>query len=563
MSLKIVARATCASLAITVASFAAQTNNASQPLKKPAPPAASTPKAENERLKSGKAMLSIAEAEAGGLQGEMRAYALLQAARAYASFDLTKAKEVLDQAYAASQANHDDTPSKTRLTQQILVALAQVAPDRAGELLPYAPPKIRAAVLNALLGHYQKNKQFERAKEMVLRLARESEFPYAAAATLMASLPKQDSGGREAIFGAALTSFKSSTTNNNRPMLGMNDLGTLVVRFWRDLPPSIVREAIDALLDQAQSKQVQEARPMQIAISSPSGSSAFNSIYEYRLQQLLPVLRQIDEPEAKRLAEKLKQLNPTLDPAGGVPGPAQAGDRKPQDQQVAVMMGSGTPFPGGAGEASAMMQQMQRASAIQARADADPQGAIEQASMLDPEPRAMALEGIARVSIGKNSSAARKAAQRLVETTASLDPERQVQFLLAAAEIYLRLEDQQAARRAIERGADAAEKLFKKDSDADNANQALKAYWPSSGAWKRLVRVAARISQDFAVELINEIPDAEIKATQRLALAADLLGAPQDPSVTIVSRKGQPTQMMMEIGDSDGGADIAEELGEP
>jgi len=59
MSLKIVARATCASLAITVASFAAQTNNASQPLKKPAPPAASTPKAENERFKSGKAMLSL------------------------------------------------------------------------------------------------------------------------------------------------------------------------------------------------------------------------------------------------------------------------------------------------------------------------------------------------------------------------------------------------------------------------------------------------------------------------------------------------------------------------
>jgi len=304
---------------------------------------------------------------------------------------------------------------------------------------------------------------------------------------------------------------------------------------------------------------------MRIAISSPSGSSAFNSIYEYRLQQLLPVLRHIDEPEAKRLAEKLKQLNPTLDPAAGVPGPPQAGDRdrKPQDQQVAVMMGSGSRFPGGAGEASAIMQQMQRAAAIQARAESNPQEAIEQAAMLDPEPRAMALEGIARLSLKKDSSAARKAAQRLVETTANLDPERQVQFLVTVAEIYLQLEDKQAARRAIERGAEAAEKLFQKDSDPDNANQALKAYWPSSGAWKRLVRVATRISQDFAVALINEIPDAEIKATQRLALAADLLGAPQDRSVTMVSRKGQPTQMMMEIGDGDGEADIAEELGEP
>ncbi len=75
--------------------------------------------------------------------------------------------------------------------------------------------------------------------------------------------------------------------------------------------------------------------------------------------------------------------------------------------------------------------------------------------------------------------------------------------------------------------------------------------------------MATRISQDFAVALINEIPDAEIKATQRLALAADLLGAPQDRSLTMVSRKGQPTQMMMEIGDGDGEADIAEELGEP
>jgi len=137
------------------------------------------------------------------------------------------------------------------------VAMAQVAPERAEELLPYAPPKVRAAVLNALLGHYQKSKQFERAKEMVLRLARESEFPYAAAATLMASLPKQDSGNREAIFSAALTSFKTSTTNSNRPMLGMNDLGTLVVRFWRDLPPALIREAIDAF---ARSGAEQESR---------------------------------------------------------------------------------------------------------------------------------------------------------------------------------------------------------------------------------------------------------------------------------------------------------------
>jgi hypothetical protein len=93
--------------------------------------------------------------------------------------------------------------------------------------------------------------------------------------------------------------------------------------------------------------------------------------------------------------------------------------------------------------------------------------------------------------------------------------------------------------------------LFKEDSENDNVNEALKAYWPSSAAWRQFIRLAARISEPFALSLVNEIPDPEIKAVQRLALVGDLLGSPAEGTASIVSRKDHPTQMMLEAGEGD------------
>lgn len=545
---------------LTILGSAAQ----SKPPAKKATPVTSTAKPEDERTKRGKVLLAAAENEAGELDGEMRAYALLQAARAYATFDKAKARELLDQAYTASQVNHEETASKTRLVQQILVNMAQIAPDRAESLLPYAPTQVRANVLNALLRQYLKKREFDRAKDMILQLSREGDFPYGAASQLMAALPKENSVDRQSIFGAALTSFESSTPSDRRRRLPMegNGLGDLIVRFWRDLPSPLVKEAIDTVLDDAE-KQSLASQGGRIMVATAKRSSNFNSVYEYQAQKLLPVLREIDESEAKRLADKLKQLNPSLDPEAGSPLSRDAangrGSEQPGGDQMAFeMVGMGGP--GVSPNASGKFLQMQRAMAVQSLAVSKPQDALAQAGTLEPPARAMALEGIARVTAQRDSSVARKALDQLRDTVKNLDAEAQTRHLTSSAEIYLRMEDKASARRAIQNAADAVEKLYQRDADKDSANQALKAYWPSSSAWKRLIRTANRISPDFAVSLVNDISDADIRATQRLALAAELLGAQPDGSVTIISQKGKPTQMMVEIGDDDSDEGLTQEV---
>lgn len=554
MLLKLPARVLSLSLLLTNLYTAAQ-----QPAKKSPPaPVVHQPKPEDERTKRGKALLNSAEAEAAALEGEMRAYAFLQAARAYAAFDSAKARELLDQAYTASQVNHDESASKTRLVQQILVTMAQAMPEKAEALLPYAPAEIRAEVLNALLRQYLKKRDFERANEMVLQLSREGEFPYRAAAQLMAALPKENSSDRQAIFGAALTAFKAGNTGDRPRRMAMmgGGLGDLVVRFWHDLPTPLVKEAVDAVLEDAE-KQAQSSQRGRVMVATSKKANNFNSVYEYQAQKLLPVLREIDEAGAKRLTEKLQRLNPSLDLDGASFSSEAANDGEPEINFAVMGAGSGLSI-----NSSGRFVQMQRAMAIQSLAAAKPQEALAQAGALEPEGRAMALEGIARVTAQRDAGIARKALAQLSDTVKSLDAEAQTRLLENAAQIYLRLKDAAAARRAIERGAEAAAKLYEKDSDKDAANQALKAYWPSAGAWKRLILTAARISEDFAVSLINDISDPEIKATQRLALAAELLGAPPDGTVTIVSQKGKPAQTMMEIRDGDGDEGMERELRE-
>jgi hypothetical protein len=500
-------------------------------------------KEEDERIKRGKRLLS--QAEASALEAEMRAYALLQTARAYAAFNLVKACDLLDQAYTASQTNQQDTPSKTRLVQQILVAMAQTIPDRAEELLPYVPAEIRGDVLNTLLRHYLKKKAFEPAKDMVLHLAREGDFPYDAAAQLMASLPKDNSMDRQAVFGAALTAFKASSGSGRMTFGGdVSDLGDLVVRFWRDLPASLTKEAIDTLLDAAEDPDVPSLQPRRIITINARKTSNFNSLFEYRAQQLLPILRKVDESEGKQLAEKLKKLNPTLNTNDELPVPSTDSESGEKQETSAHTQFAGLHIgrPRNASAVSTKFMQIQRVLAIQDLAVSKPQDALTQASSLEPEPRAMALEGIARVTAKNDSRIARKALDELMGVAKNVELEAQERHLAAAARIYLRLDDKPAAQRAIERGVETAAQIYKYESSGEDANDALKAYWSSSTAWRRLIRLAVRISEDFAVSIVNEIPDPEIKATQRLALAGDLLGLPSDSNITIVWQKEKPTQ---------------------
>jgi hypothetical protein len=122
--------------------------------------------------------------------------------------------------------------------------------------------------------------------------ATEGQFPYQAAVTLMLYLPEDRDSERQEIFSEALAGYLALSEQEELPF---DDIGTLVVRFWEKLPPTVILEAADRILDHAKADAGAGHSPFNFA--SSHGSASFGSVYELRLFQLLPVIQDLDRPE--------------------------------------------------------------------------------------------------------------------------------------------------------------------------------------------------------------------------------------------------------------------------
>lgn len=506
-------------------------------------------KATPEQQKYGAQLLSIAEADAAGLEGGMRAYALLNVARGYERADKSKALKLLEDALTATRTMDEGEKQlnlRARLQEQILRAVVPLAPERADELLSQVDADGRGAVLNALLGYYEKNKQLDRAIEVIYRIGQEKEIPYDAVSRVIQQLPMEKSGEATQLFTTALSSYTGH--KHGGTMFG-NDMGDLIVRCWRQLPPGQVKQAISELLKQADPEHASDSQfaPGNISMGSAKGAVSFSSFYEYRLFQLLPVLKQLDESEADKLLKKYQSVQSLLNqyPAGTAslnppepprPGRAQAEPRRPGMTAITSDGGNGNPQAQAAMQR--MMEQMSQASKAIEDSETHPHDALAKASTLsDPQVRASALAGIARVNAKKNSSIARSALKDLIDLSPKLVSQAQTNYLSSAADIYLQMGETDDAKKAVEKGIAAADKMYKDDTNADDPNQALKAYWPSAQAYRSFLRVAGQISPAWALNLLQEISDAEIKTTCETALATSWLDVPAGQSMTVSAKK--------------------------
>lgn len=522
-------------------------------------PAKPTP----EQQKRGMQMLSVAEAEAGGLQGGMRAYALLQIARAYERTDKAKALDLLEGAFTATREIDDDGRLQTRgsLQEDILKQMVPLAPERVDELLTQIDPGRKAAVLESLLTSYEKNKQLDHAVEVIYRIAGDGEFPYGAAQRVLAAMPDEERSTQlPQLFNMAFASFRDHP-NKNGMMFSRGDFASFVQSFWKQLPRDQVKAAVHEILKQAenagQGDGARGATP--VSFSSEKGSASFSSAYQYRLFQMLPVLRAVDEDEADRLLKKNQELQALLkqypdgmqslapqesqgqpQPGGRRRGPGGGGGGGSM-----MMVGSGP----GAGDAGARMQEFQRMSKIMAEADKNPEQAVtDAAGISDKGMRANALVGIARASWKQKPSSARSALRQAIELAPELEPELQGMVFAGATDIYVKMEDTDTAKKVIEKHLAAAEKMYKADSNADDPNKALKAYWPSTNAYKNALRAAGQISPAWAMTLLKEVSDPEVKVAAEVALAGAWLKVPVGRTQTVTSRGGS-TSMSINVED--------------
>ena len=266
-------------------------------------------------------LLKAAEAQAAGLSPDMRAFVLWKAGVAYEKLNQQQAIASYKRAFAvtheiedrAEQTEDEPCPDevchvKRWIQHGLLFQMAKLSPETVEQLLERGEPAIRSSISATLVREYARKKETEHAKALLTQLAVEDWYPYFAAAELMSALPI-DSPDRLFVFTQALNYFEQHKPRHHGPE--MDDLGSMVVRFWRGLPPSLVLQAIDAVLEKAKDTDAEHA--MLIEITRRGGVLNFSSGYEYRLFQVLPVLEELDHERAERLLRENSNAKSALD----------------------------------------------------------------------------------------------------------------------------------------------------------------------------------------------------------------------------------------------------------
>lgn len=502
------------------------------------PPAAKAVNHADEN--NGVDLLRRAEGEAAGLEGPMRAWVLWQIGIIYQSIDKRKALRLFEDALVAAHGYGADSSAEKPFAKQLnevskrlmlhpnlspgLQLEADIArsivllnPKRFDGVITQVDPAARRPVLAAVLSEQLNENQFDKARETLDRLALEDEMPYDAAMRLMETFKPGQSAELTQYFLAALGSYRS-----HGPHPQINDKFTeLLTHYWRRLPQDAVREAVDEVLKQAGD----DDEKLRVSALSAKGTPTASSLFEWRLLQLMPMLREYDPSAAKSYQEKY---------------PATASGNLPDSDPSAAHKGASfrpSPSPGpGFMLAAAETPGAEKAAAAADAGDGD-KAMSQAASITDPNLRAQTYEYIARANAKQHATTAGRAIEKMLDAAGKLKPGHAFPFYVSAAEIYEQMDETDDAKKSIEGGLAEAGELFRSDSDDDDPNTALKAFWPSTNAYCKLLREAAHISPAWAISLLRTIPDPEVGVSAETALAGGWLGAPIGPSTVITNKK--------------------------
>src|SRR5215831_420519 len=237
--------------------------------------ATSAPKVLAEQL------LQAAESEARNLPVIDRAYAYWLISQAFAKISLKQEQEVLkkscDAALAPASGEGDDLlRQKTQL--DCLRRMMIVQPQVAQQLLPTAQVDVRQQILAAEAAKFAQKGDIDAALTMLSSEAsRGAQYPYGRALEVIRAIPADDRPSKDRVFAQALMLYKQK---HSRFDVGVEDLGTLVIRLWRDVSPGLVLQAADELLDVAELEATADSH-LEITVKSGSDGATFDSLYQY------------------------------------------------------------------------------------------------------------------------------------------------------------------------------------------------------------------------------------------------------------------------------------------
>ena len=484
-------------------------------------------------------LLKQAEAQSSTMEPFSRAFALLEVGQAWQGTDRRHAIKLLERAYATTSLIEAHTEGEALRTQdlqiRILRSLATIAPDSVNARLSRLAPPVRAESVRMLLDFCRSHGLMHHAVEVLESIAAESEMPYSVAANLMEMVEPSQIELSRSLFAAALSSYAHHEHSSMK-----DEFAEMLLRTHDQLPATLVRNAIDELFDQAKNADESAQDPDDkgwIAISSAQGSMQFRSRYDYRAFQLLPVLRTVD-PEAAEQIEKdgsdllaLRKNNPDALSRGGTSSPTI------RIESIGANTSSCCkPELGFAPNVNAvqMMNHILEDSAVH------PNDALANVPLIpDPTIRANTYVEIARANLRKSAAVARTALAGAMQTAPDVPLLLRLTVVRNVALLYFDLGDRESAQQTIEKGLDVSSAMYKVDADSDDPNVAPKPNWPSTFDFRCMLRLAAKISPEWGLGLLKDIPDDDLRLLALVAEAKTLLGSDTDSQLVLALHKGK------------------------
>lgn len=515
--------AACACWCVGQSSPSSTPQESSAKTAKPSPKKAPEPKLDARRRQAVD-ILQAVESDIGRYSPEMQSYLLLEMADAYKKIDRTKQVAMLKQAFEAA-ADISNSDARTEQQNIIVHKLDEADPSALLSMQQAPDPKVRATVLRFLVREDIDHNRLQAAVTRLSQWDSNLEYPYQEAERLIPKLGAQQSGERQSVFAAAVAAYRAAGAEPSPE----DGLSNLIVKTYELLPPATVADAVDLVLQNAAKNNPDH---LSLAVGGKDGQATFDSIYDFQLFKLLPVLDKVDPGKAVALRRdhaNIAALNKKY--------PNGVSSLNPGTANLSMMMSSGdNPTPSAVPDAS----QRRSADAIVDSAAKDVDSAIAAAQGLSNTadfdfaimtPRCRVLERIAEQAVNqKNFTGANSALKALLAAAQDLNPLAQGHYFIRAAALSAEMNDPQTAKQDLSRGMKAADALYQKDAFADPPNDAIKANWPSTAVWKGALIVAARIDPAYALQEAASLPDPEIEAVEKVAIAGVMLE--EEPGMT-------------------------------
>jgi len=505
-------------------------------------PDSRTPRSAEERLWC--AEIESAAAQSATLEPAMRSFLLDAATPSLKKCAPTRVRTTLIDSFTATLGIADDDEAKARLQTSSLRHLLPIDAAKVELLLPQALPAVRGALLEEMIADATTAQGLDRALNLLNRIPLGETFPYNAATSLMLALPPEREPDKQLIFQRAM----ASDHEQNSMTVGGDDFASMVVRFWQHVSPAMALDAIHQVLDEA------KLDSSQVSLDSGSDRVTFANAYDYRVFELLPILRQLDGSEADRVTKESQQVQTQLQQ---FPKGMQSLD--PTIRDTPLKKGEEAKRSGGMmgmqGTLGPMLQRERTAESYNARiselgrlAEGDPKQAISSAMTLPNTvgsliPRPQALLAIARIAAKNHPAAARDALEEMLQSLKAVDLSRsekvsaQGSYWTDGIGIATDMGDGDLAKKILGDGVEFAEKVEKEDGSDDDPNRALKAWWPSTVVMSRLLLAALDISPETALHTMNEISDPVLKLVCQVTVASKGLGVPSGISMVMVKKK--------------------------